>query len=600
MSESKMYRTALEAIKHNQRLKARELLTRLLRHEKKNIDYWLWLSSLVDSDKERIYCLHTVLRIDPGNPVAERGLRLIGQLPAGDDLEPVPPTKRMWDIVLEEQDDAPRGFRKLWANPMTRLLLYVGVGIVAVGILFGGFFGPRGSIFGPPLTITPIAWTETPTYTPSPTSEFPTLTPEQQYTALPLWMTLEVTYTPRPPYVNTPHPRSEAYRIALRYFDSGDYESMLSFMDQVLREEPEAPDVHYFIGEANRSMGEFKTAIESYQLALDLYPDFAPAYLGRALAQLGLDPDFNMVPDLQKAIALEPNYADAHLEFANYQLGQGSPGAALEVLEFVEGLLVGDPRYYQLRALAELALGLDEQALEDAQKAFEMDITDLETYLILAEAYFENDQPREAEQAVFTYGQYRQDDARYWAFSGRTQYEQGKFEAAFAALERAIEIDPELAIAHQFYGLTALELDEASLALNELVIARNLTPGVFDISLGLARAFQAVDNLSDAFLQINATEKLAHTNEDLAEVYYYRAQIAHGLSQFAQEKLDWQALLDLPEDDVPEAWLIEADLYFNPPTETPTPTETSTATITLTPTASSTATPLTGTATPSP
>jgi tetratricopeptide (TPR) repeat protein len=600
MSESKMYHAALEAIKHNQRLKARELLTRMLRHEKKNIDYWLWLSSLVESDKERIYCLQTILRIDPGNPVAERGLRILGQLPAGDDIVPQPPTKRMWEIVLEEQEDAPRGFRKIWANPVTRLLLFVGVGIVAVGVLFGGFFGPRGSIFGPPLTITPIVWTETPTHTSAPTSDFPTMTPEQQLTALPLWASLEATYTPRPPYVNTPHPRSEAFRIGLRNFDNRDYESMLSFMDQAVREEPDAPDIHYFIGEANRFMGEFDTAIQSYEMALDLNPDFAPAYLGRALAQLGLDPDFNMVPDLQSAIALEPNYADAHLEFANYQIGQGSPGAALEVLEFVAGLLDGYPRYYQLRAIAELALGQDVQALEDALKAFEMDITNLDTYLILAEAYFENDQPREAEQAVHTYGQYRQDDARYWAFSGRTQYEQGKFEDAFAALEQAIELNPELAIAHQYYGLTALALDEASLALNELIIARNLMPGVFDISLGLARAFQAVENLSDAFLQINATEDLAKSDEDLAKVYYYRAKIAHDLSQFAQEKLDWQALLDIPEGVAPQEWLIEADLYFNPPTETPTPADTSTATITFTPTASSTATPLPSTATPTP
>jgi len=401
-------------------------------------------------------------------------------------------------------------------------------------------------------------------------------------------------------FVNTPHPRSEAFRVALRAYKNEDYQSMLSFMEQVLREEPEAADVYFYIGEANRLMGENEIAIQSYQSALNINENFAPAFLGRALAQLGKDPDANVVNDLQKAIALEPNYADAHLEFANYQLIHGSPGAALEVLQFVEGILADNPRYYQIRALAELALGEDEQALVDALSAYEMDITDLSTYLILTEAYLENGQIEEALNSIQTVGHFIPDSARYWALLGRIYYEQEAYEDAYEALEKAFELDDSLAMAHQYFGLTALAVGEAKDALNELIIARNLTPGVFDISLGLARAFLAVENISDAYLQINATEELANSEEDLAQVYYYRAQIAHQLSQFAQEKLDWQALLDLPEAVVPEDWRNEADLYFNPPTETPTPTITFTPSLTPTP-LPVTATPTTSaTETPTP
>lgn len=579
MSESGLYKKALEAAKHNQRVKAREMFTRLLREEKQNIDYWLWLSSLVDSDKERSYCLQTILRLDPDNTNAQRGLRLMGELPNGDEIVPVPPTRRIWEIEFDVGQENQSGLSTILANPWVRIFAVIGGLIVVFGLLFGGMLGPRGSIFGRPLTVTPVVWTPTASLTPSATSDLPSPTPQNSPTPQPLWMQLDATYTPRPPFVNTPHPRSEAYRIAIRSYQNGDYENMLNFMEQVLREEPEAADVYYFIGEGNRLLGEYDIAIQSYQSVLEINQDFAPAYLGRALAQLGKNPEANIVNDLQKAIALEPNYADAHLEFASYQFNHSSPGAALEVLQFVEGILVDNPRYYQIRARAELALGMDEEALNSAIMAYDMDVTDLAVYLILGEAYLENDQIDEALDAIRTYGQFEPDTGMYWALLGRVHYELESYDEAYEALEKALEFDDELAIAHQYFGLTALAVGEANEALNELVIARNLRPGVFDISLGLARAFLGVENVSDAYLQINATEDLAQSDEDLAKVYYYRAQIAHELSQFAQEKLDWQALLDLPEEAVPEDWREEADLYFNPPTETPTPT------ITFTPSA---------------
>lgn len=65
MAESDMFRQAVEAIRQNQRFRARDILTRLLRQDKENPVYWLWLSSVVDSEKERLYCLETVLRPRP-------------------------------------------------------------------------------------------------------------------------------------------------------------------------------------------------------------------------------------------------------------------------------------------------------------------------------------------------------------------------------------------------------------------------------------------------------------------------------------------------------------------------------------------------------
>jgi hypothetical protein len=98
------------------------------------------------------------------------------------------------------------------ANPVLRVLIFAGTGIIVVGLVVLGIFGTRGSFFGSRLTITPIAWTYTPTSTSTATPKVRTSTPTPA-TPDPLWMLLDATYTPIPPYVDTPHPRIEAYRV---------------------------------------------------------------------------------------------------------------------------------------------------------------------------------------------------------------------------------------------------------------------------------------------------------------------------------------------------------------------------------------------------
>jgi len=593
-----MFREALEAIRNNQRVRARDLLTRLLRVDKENAEYWLWLSSVVETDKERVFCLKSVLRLDPDNQAAQRGLRLMGELADGDEVAPAPLQRRKWDIDLGEEEQI-TGFRKVLANPVLRLLVFSGAGIIVLGLILVGVFGPKGTLFGPRLTITPIAWSATPSETPTetPIGGAVTATPLITSTPAPLWMQLESTYTPRPPYVNTPHPRSEAYQVAIRALARGDYESLLTFMEQVQRENPEAPDPYYYMGEAYRVQENYERAIWAYENAIELDPNFAPAYIGRALTRKEMGEDVDLAADLEKAIALAPDFGDAYLALAAQQLDSNEPEEALNTLERATNLLADHPRFYLLRARAYLALGQNEAALTDALQAYQLDITDLPVYLVLGEAHLKNNQPEEALGYIRTYGLYQQDQPMYWAMLGWALYETGEeYHAAMDALDQALALEEESGLALQYRGLTALEIGEPKQALNDLYLARTLLPNSFELSFGMARAFWADGNTDDAYAQVNASEDLAETDEQFGQLYYYRAQIAHELSQFHQEKLDWRALLDLPAGAAPEEWRAEADLRLNPPTATTMPTATATstpsatATKTLTPSSTATAT----------
>ena len=96
MAEDKMLQEAIEAVAKGQSERARDLLTRLLRANQTNPKYWLWMSSVVDTTKERVYCLQKVLHLDPENRAAHLGMVLGGISPADERLQPLPVTPRSW------------------------------------------------------------------------------------------------------------------------------------------------------------------------------------------------------------------------------------------------------------------------------------------------------------------------------------------------------------------------------------------------------------------------------------------------------------------------------------------------------------------------
>jgi hypothetical protein len=107
MPEDIMLKEAIDALAKGQRTRARDLLARLLRADQTNPNYWLWMSSVVESRSERIYCLESVLRLDPDHAAAKRGMVLLGARPPELEVAPVVPVRRKWGASLEEEPEIP-------------------------------------------------------------------------------------------------------------------------------------------------------------------------------------------------------------------------------------------------------------------------------------------------------------------------------------------------------------------------------------------------------------------------------------------------------------------------------------------------------------
>ncbi|MFZ6028403.1 MAG: tetratricopeptide repeat protein [Chloroflexota bacterium] len=624
----KMFQEAVNAVRQGQRARAKDLLSRLLRSEQKNAEYWIWMSAVVDTPNERQYCLQTALKLEPNHPAAKRGLIMLGALP-GDDVAPVPPPRRKWSAPVDTQaDDASQtAWSKVWYKlpPFFRsrpvILSFVGVvvflclgaGGCAIGALLQSRDGgvPRGYHTAPPVTPnwdtkTPTS-SSTPTATPKVRSSTPTLS-----AATPLSALLAATYTPTARYIATPHNISEAYLSGIKAYNNQDYDKMLRNMQQASTEMPADADVAYYRAEALRLLKRYEEALAVYSEIIDDSPGFAPAYLGRARTQQALKDAPAVLADMDMAIQTDPNFVDAYLARAAYRLGQDAPELALEDLQAVETLNPNHPLLYFLRAEAYLKTGEGEQALEDAKRSYEMDITFLPVYLTLAQAYLINDEPEDAYHYLKIYLVYEKETAEAWLVMGILLYDlEDDYPSAIKAFDQALALDSKLSAVYRYRGLSYLALEDAKSAVNDLFQAVRVLPDSYENSFDLGRALYAAERYTDAVNQLTVALSLAETDEQRAAVYYLRAEIYQVANSIQQAVRDWEALLALPEGAAPKAWLDEARgniLALTPtpvvtdtlpPTatlsETPTPTETSTptptATFTQTPTRTATFTP---------
>jgi len=587
MAEEITLQEAIEAIRQGDDRRAKELLTRLIKDDQYNATYWNWMSAVVETKKERIYCLQTALRIDPENVTAKRGLVIFGALAPDKDVKPFPINRsRRWesDFVKSFEADKPKGIKGLYASPVIRLVGLLVLGILVISLAIFGLLTPRLSQFNIRHIDTPGL---SPTFSPTPTflNAKPAATPSFSGPT-PLWMLLIATYTPTPLYVSTPHSvqARDYYRAAEGAYKEGKWSDVINAMQQIAAIDPGLSDPHYYIGEAYRFQGQYINALGAYDQAIAIDPNFGPAYLGRARVLPGVDQEADILTELNHAIEGDPNFAEAYLERAAYFLSNGQPYEAREDLEHALTLKPDSALVYLGLAKVDLALGNYTNALQEAKKSNDLDLTLLNAYLALGEAYEANGQLEKAVGAMETYVQYQPDDANTLVLLGGAYNAAGKYEEAVDILTQALRIK-RTGKAYIYRGLAYVGMEDGENAEHDLKEAIGYLPSSFEASLGLARAYRLEKHYGDCYLQIEHTRSLIENNEQMALTYYWRATCLEGLNNLSLAAKDWQALLDLPVDVMTPQMRAEALQHlYNIRTPTPTPTATKTPTSTKTPT----------------
>lgn len=132
--------------------------------------------------------------------------------------------------------------------------------------------------------------------------------------------------------------------------------------------------------------GMYKEALDAFNKAIELYPQFAEAYGGRGMAYSELGNYQQAINDYNKAIQLNPhafaysNRGDAYSELGNHQQAINDYNKAIQL----------NPQYaatYNGRGIAYSELGSYQQAINDFNKSIELDPRDTKVYRNLGLAY---------------------------------------------------------------------------------------------------------------------------------------------------------------------------------------------------------------------
>ena len=120
--------------------------------------------------------------------------------------------------------------------------------------------------------------------------------------------------------------------------------------------------------------GEFTEAVKLFNTVIEMDPNNAEAHFLRAMTYQGLALSKRAIADLEKAIVLKTDYAEAFQQLGYIYLVSQAPDLAIEAFDKAILLTPEVAELYINRGSTQCMLGNLEQATRDYQKAQEMGI----------------------------------------------------------------------------------------------------------------------------------------------------------------------------------------------------------------------------------
>lgn len=240
--------------------------------------------------------------------------------------------------------------------------------------------------------------------------------------------------------------------------DSQHYEQALFLLLKAIKLHPNHGLIHYNLGIAFQELGDFNSAISSYDEAIRLNPDFASAYSNRGDALQATNQFTAAIASYDKAINLNPSYFEAYSNRGN---------------------VFKSLKKYQ-------------EALASYEKAIRLNPHFAEAYSNRGNVLQEL---KQFETAVASYDQAIRLNPNYFeAYSNRgNALRKAKlYDVAIASHEQAIKLNPNYAEAYSNRGNVYLELKKIEEALADYDQAIKINPHFITAYFNRGRAFLAL------------------------------------------------------------------------------------------------------------
>ena len=275
----------------------------------------------------------------------------------------------------------------------------------------------------------------------------------------------------------------------------------------------------------------YQEALQAYERAIQLDPNFAEAHDARGDALSSLERSQEALAAYEQAIQLDPNYAHAYE-------GEGNVFYNLklyyEALEAYEQAIRFDPSSasaYNGKGDALYYLKRYQEALLAYERAIQLDPSYATAYNGKSWTLW---QLKRFEEALIAYEQSIRLDpscASTYNGEGNTLYDLNHYQQALAAYEQAIQLDPKLAYAYDGKGWALWRLKHYREALEAFQLALVLNPHYASAYNGRGNVLYDLKRSQEA---LAAYERAVQLKPYLAEAYHNKAAVLYDLQRYEE------------------------------------------------------------------
>jgi tetratricopeptide (TPR) repeat protein len=229
-------------------------------------------------------------------------------------------------------------------------------------------------------------------------------------------------------------------------------------------------------GVANLRLGETRAALDDYNRAIELFPEYPIAYNNRGNLLLAIGQVGEATKDFDRALILAPKYAAAYSNRGNARMRLGRPVDAMGDFTKAIELMPGSAPPLSGRGIAYLAAGKPHAAIRDFSRAVSADARFASAYRNRGEARMAIGQRDEAIEDLSRALAFDASNSELYVVRGYAYLLNADVASAIKDFSRAIELDPKASAAYEGRGLANVVAEAPDDAYSDLNKAIGLNP----------------------------------------------------------------------------------------------------------------------------
>lgn len=242
--------------------------------------------------------------------------------------------------------------------------------------------------------------------------------------------------------------------LGISYYNVRRYTEAVEAFQRAIRLKPDYPDACNNLGLAYKALASYPEAIEAFQKAIRAHPDFSAAIINLGATWTEMGQPERATDTLEKAMQFKPNDAGIANNLGTAYRKMGRYQEAIKAYQEAIRLRPDYSDAYSNLGLTYLGLGEHREAIEILTKASQQKPADAEIYNNLGVAFRKIGRPQEAIEAYQKAIQLKPEDPQAYNNLGLAYHSLGQYREATKAFKNAILLKPNNEEFHYNLGVT--------------------------------------------------------------------------------------------------------------------------------------------------